>query len=161
HQAARQAAYQASEEPSANTDEMVSSIDGMEGVMQQLADTLSELLEGANNAASTDDTADEVADDIDESSDRESKKTTISSYKNMIESVADQLLPQTGILNLAVSKPSKAAKPAPKPKGVPSKKARTAGTNKPKAEVVRKRSTDDTDSTTGDSDIIAQKARSE
>ena len=41
-------------------------------------------------------------------------KTTIASYKNMIESVAEQLLPQTGMFNLTTPKVPKARSRKPK-----------------------------------------------
>lgn len=40
------------------------------------------------------------------------RKTKTNSYKDMIESVAGQLQPQVGILNLMATKPTKASKPA-------------------------------------------------
>lgn len=40
------------------------------------------------------------------------RKTKANSYKDMIESVAGQLQPQVGILNLMATKPTKASKPA-------------------------------------------------
>lgn len=40
------------------------------------------------------------------------RKTKTNSYKDMIESVAGQLQPQVGILNLMAAKPAKASKPA-------------------------------------------------
>lgn len=40
------------------------------------------------------------------------RKTKTNSYKDMIESVAGQLQPQVGILNLMTTKPTKASKPA-------------------------------------------------
>lgn len=40
------------------------------------------------------------------------RKTKANSYKDMIESVAGQLQPQVGILNLMTTKPTKASKPA-------------------------------------------------
>ncbi|WP_350649831.1 hypothetical protein, partial [Pseudomonas sp. HY13-MNA-CIBAN-0226] len=41
-------------------------------------------------------------------------KTTIASYKNMIENVAEQLLPQTGMFNLTTPKVPKARSRKPK-----------------------------------------------
>lgn len=43
---------------------------------------------------------------------RTERKTKTNSYKDMIESVAGQLQPQVGILNLMATKPTKASKPA-------------------------------------------------
>ena len=80
---------------------------------------------------------------------RSPKKSAIANYKNMIENVAEQLLPQVGILSLAVPKATKTASKATaksatkataiKPKIAP-KKTRTS--NKPKSEVIKK-TTDD------------------
>ena len=44
----------------------------------------------------------------------EKLKTTIASYKNMIENVAEQLLPQTGMFNLTTPKVPKARTRKPK-----------------------------------------------
>lgn len=44
----------------------------------------------------------------------EKSKTTIASYKNMIENVAEQLLPQTGMFNLTTPKVPKARTRKPK-----------------------------------------------
>ncbi|MGO1757864.1 MAG: hypothetical protein ACTHYX_09335, partial [Psychrobacter sp.] len=41
-------------------------------------------------------------------------KTTIASYKNMIENVAEQLLPQTGMFNLTTPKVPKSRSRKPK-----------------------------------------------
>ncbi len=73
------------------------------------------------------------------------EKTTQASYKNMIENIAEQLLPQTGILNLA--KPKKATKKAvKKTTKVAIKIPKTD--SKPKTEVrKRKVKTDDVETT--------------
>ena len=55
-------------------------------------------------------------------------KTTIASYKNMIENVAEQLLPQTGMFNLTTAKVPKARTRKPKTeqkKPIPAEKVET------------------------------------
>ena len=56
----------------------------------------------------------ELTDSIKEDSQAGKSKTTIASYKNMIESVAEQLLPQTGMFNLTTPKVPKARSRKPK-----------------------------------------------
>ncbi|WP_435950186.1 Rne/Rng family ribonuclease [Psychrobacter sp. DM8] len=63
----------------------------------------------AQDAADSSDAAD-VVDDAQASK----SKTTIASYKNMIENVAEQLLPQTGMFNLTTPKVPKARTRKPK-----------------------------------------------
>ncbi|MGR3899128.1 Rne/Rng family ribonuclease [Psychrobacter sp. 1176_08] len=59
-------------------------------------------------------TASEVEQPIKEDSQAAKSKTTIASYKNMIENVAEQLLPQTGMFNLTTPKVPKARSRKPK-----------------------------------------------
>ena len=59
-------------------------------------------------------------------------KTTIASYKNMIENVAEQLLPQTGMFNLTTAK-------------VPKARSRKPKTEHKKPTQAEKAETDDTD----------------
>ena len=59
-------------------------------------------------------------------------KTTIASYKNMIENVAEQLLPQTGMFNLTTAK-------------VPKARSRKPKTEQKKPTQAEKAETDDTD----------------
>ena len=51
---------------------------------------------------------DDTKDDAKDDSQSAKSKTTIASYKNMIENVAEQLLPQTGMFNLTTPKVPKA-----------------------------------------------------
>ncbi|MFZ2554757.1 hypothetical protein, partial [Psychrobacter urativorans] len=51
---------------------------------------------------------------VKEDSQASKSKTTIASYKNMIENVAEQLLPQTGMFNLTTAKVPKARTRKPK-----------------------------------------------
>ncbi len=73
-----------------------------------------------NHVADTNDATDATdADSATEVSDKQSaqaekSKTTIASYKNMIENVAEQLLPQTGMFNLTTPKVPKARTRKPK-----------------------------------------------
>ena len=60
-------------------------------------------------------------------------KTTIASYKNMIENVAEQLLPQTGMFNLTTAK-------------VPKARTRKPKTEQKKPSLAEKVETDDADS---------------
>lgn len=60
-------------------------------------------------------------------------KTTIASYKNMIENVAEQLLPQTGMFNLTTPK-------------VPKARSRKPKTDHKKPTQAEKLASDDTDS---------------
>ncbi len=70
------------------------------------------------NQPSIDDSNDvdnvESAGSIKEDSQANKSKTTIASYKNMIENVAEQLLPQTGMFNLTTPKVPKARSRKPK-----------------------------------------------
>ena len=59
-------------------------------------------------------TPDVVMEAIKEDSQANKSKTTIASYKNMIENVAEQLLPQTGMFNLTTPKVPKARSRKPK-----------------------------------------------
>ena len=64
----------------------------------------------------------------------EKSKTTIASYKNMIENVAEQLLPQTGMFNLTTPKVPKARTRKPKTehkKPTQAEKAEAEHDNKP------------------------------
>lgn len=67
------------------------------------------------SASSTEQTAaSEVEQPTKEDSQAAKSKTTIASYKNMIENVAEQLLPQTGMFNLTTPKVPKARSRKPK-----------------------------------------------
>ena len=59
-------------------------------------------------------TPEAVSEAIREDSQANKSKTTIASYKNMIENVAEQLLPQTGMFNLTTPKVPKARSRKPK-----------------------------------------------
>lgn len=70
--------------------------------------------ETASVASTEQATASEVEQPIKEDSQAAKSKTTIASYKNMIENVAEQLLPQTGMFNLTTPKVPKARSRKPK-----------------------------------------------
>ncbi|WP_299185739.1 Rne/Rng family ribonuclease [uncultured Psychrobacter sp.] len=74
----------------------------------------SEQLLKADQALLDDSKATEHTDATKEDSQAAKSKTTIASYKNMIESVAEQLLPQTGMFNLTTPKVPKARSRKPK-----------------------------------------------
>ncbi|MGP4952224.1 Rne/Rng family ribonuclease, partial [Psychrobacter sp. T6-1] len=74
-----------------------------------LADADQSETDEAQDAADSSDAAD-IVDDAQASK----SKTTIASYKNMIENVAEQLLPQTGMFNLTTPKVPKARTRKPK-----------------------------------------------
>ncbi|MGM8897120.1 MULTISPECIES: Rne/Rng family ribonuclease [unclassified Psychrobacter] len=74
----------------------------------------SEQLLKADQALLDDSKAAEHSDATKEDSQAAKSKTTIASYKNMIESVAEQLLPQTGMFNLTTPKVPKARSRKPK-----------------------------------------------
>jgi len=82
--------------------------------------TVNEVEDAAENiAAETEQTTDSaVVEATKEASKEDSQaaksKTTIASYKNMIENVAEQLLPQTGMFNLTTPKVPKARSRKPK-----------------------------------------------
>ena len=80
-----------------------------------------------SDSANSDNTDDKVDDDLDDTIDHSAaeesakddaqagkSKTTIASYKNMIENVAEQLLPQTGMFSLTTPKVPKARARKPK-----------------------------------------------
>ncbi|MGP5119094.1 Rne/Rng family ribonuclease [Psychrobacter alimentarius] len=71
-------------------------------------------VETASIASTEQATASEVEQPIKEDSQAAKSKTTIASYKNMIENVAEQLLPQTGMFNLTTPKVPKARSRKPK-----------------------------------------------
>ena len=73
---------------------------------EQLLEVDPELLDDSKSVERTD--------SIKEDSQAGKSKTTIASYKNMIESVAEQLLPQTGMFNLTTPKVPKARSRKPK-----------------------------------------------
>lgn len=76
--------------------------------------TESEQLLKADQALLDDSKTAEHTDATKEDSQAAKSKTTIASYKNMIESVAEQLLPQTGMFNLTTPKVPKARSRKPK-----------------------------------------------
>ena len=92
--------------------------ENVESAVQTISNKVAELLE----------TEDEPLSEAEASSKNEpakKSKTSANSYKDMIENVAGQLLPQVGILNLAQPKPAKTR----------IRKTTTKGDNKPKSEV--------------------------
>lgn len=70
-------------------------------------------------------------------------KTSIDNYKHMIENVAEQLLPQTGILNLVTPKTNKVKIRKPKP-AKPKTEARKRGKKEVVSEIIIKKDTDNT-----------------
>ncbi|TWV83024.1 Rne/Rng family ribonuclease [Moraxella sp. VT-16-12] len=86
------------------------------------------------------DTTTETADVSDDTGDKPDDKKRLNSYKDMIESVSGQLLPQVGILNLVAAK-KKVTKPKT-PKNPVKKTSKAAQ----KAEVVKRVKTDETPS---------------
>ncbi len=71
----------------------------------------------------------ERTDSLKEDSQAGKSKTTIASYKNMIESVAEQLLPQTGMFNLTTPKVPKARSRKPKAEHAKPTQAEKSDTN--------------------------------
>ncbi|WP_198336754.1 Rne/Rng family ribonuclease [Psychrobacter celer] len=85
------------------------------------ADTRTKTAESDSEVAQQSDTSESEAPskDADKGAEKEDSqsaksKTTIASYKNMIENVAEQLLPQTGMFNLTTPKVPKARSRKPK-----------------------------------------------
>ncbi|MFK3916564.1 Rne/Rng family ribonuclease [Psychrobacter sp. NPDC078501] len=82
--------------------------------------TVNEVEDAAENiAAETEQTIDSAVEESTKEASKEDSqaaksKTTIASYKNMIENVAEQLLPQTGMFNLTTPKVPKARSRKPK-----------------------------------------------
>ncbi|MEH6667598.1 MAG: ribonuclease, partial [Psychrobacter sp.] len=82
--------------------------------------TVNEVEDAAENiAAETEQTTDSVVVEATKEASKDDSqaaksKTTIASYKNMIENVAEQLLPQTGMFNLTTPKVPKARSRKPK-----------------------------------------------
>ncbi|GAF51943.1 LOW QUALITY PROTEIN: ribonuclease E [Psychrobacter sp. JCM 18900] len=82
--------------------------------------TVNEVEDAAENiAAETEQTTDSAVEESTKEASKEDSqaaksKTTIASYKNMIENVAEQLLPQTGMFNLTTPKVPKARSRKPK-----------------------------------------------
>ncbi|MGP9518059.1 Rne/Rng family ribonuclease [Psychrobacter sp. AOP7-C1-14] len=79
----------------------------------------SEAKDSENIAAETEQMTDSAVEDTATEADKDDSqaaksKTTIASYKNMIENVAEQLLPQTGMFNLTTPKVPKARSRKPK-----------------------------------------------
>ncbi|MGO2277542.1 Rne/Rng family ribonuclease [Psychrobacter sp. AOP7-D1-21] len=79
----------------------------------------SEAKDAENIAAETEQMTDSAVEDTTTETDKDDSqaaksKTTIASYKNMIENVAEQLLPQTGMFNLTTPKVPKARSRKPK-----------------------------------------------
>ncbi|MGP9545144.1 Rne/Rng family ribonuclease [Psychrobacter sp. AOP7-B1-25] len=79
----------------------------------------SEAKDAENIAAETEQMTDSAVEDTATEADKDDSqaaksKTTIASYKNMIENVAEQLLPQTGMFNLTTPKVPKARSRKPK-----------------------------------------------
>ncbi|WFF38461.1 Rne/Rng family ribonuclease [Moraxella nasibovis] len=100
--------------------------DGLESAIDAISDTVNELFGDDDSAdvIDTDEPAKSEHKTAKASSDKKTAKRT-NSYKDMIENVAGQLLPQVGILNLAQPKPAKTR----------IKKTAGKSDNKPKSEV--------------------------
>ncbi len=84
---------------------------------QKQADASAPTADTSNSAVDSDvpaDTVDDVAEASKDDAQASKSKTTIASYKNMIENVAEQLLPQTGMFNLTTPKVPKARSRKPK-----------------------------------------------
>ncbi|MBE0440644.1 MULTISPECIES: Rne/Rng family ribonuclease [unclassified Psychrobacter] len=98
------------------TDKALSEVDSQ----QPDVESATENVDAKNAAEATADTAIEqaleskVEEPTKEEIQAEKSKTTIASYKNMIENVAEQLLPQTGMFNLTTPKVPKARTRKPK-----------------------------------------------
>ncbi|MDO4427526.1 MAG: Rne/Rng family ribonuclease [Moraxella sp.] len=110
-------------------DELIGTLkDGLSRLGDMLPDNASQAIGNeTKNAAQTGDTASEADD---------AGKTTPASYKNMIENIAEQLLPQTGILKLATPKLATPKKPTKKSTKVAIKVPKAD--KKPKSEVRKK-----------------------
>ncbi|AKG16178.2 Rne/Rng family ribonuclease [Moraxella bovoculi] len=94
--------------------------ENVEVAVQTISDKVAELLETEDESSSEDEVEAPSKNEPTKKS-----KTSANSYKDMIENVAGQLLPQVGILNLAQPKPAKTR----------IRKTATKGDNKPKSEV--------------------------
>ena len=94
--------------------------ENVESAVQTISEKVAELLETEDESSSEDE-----AEAPSKNEPVKKSKTSANSYKDMIENVAGQLLPQVGILNLAQPKPAKTR----------IRKTATKGDNKPKSEV--------------------------
>ncbi|MDO4440759.1 MAG: Rne/Rng family ribonuclease [Moraxella sp.] len=108
----------------------------VDATVQVIGETIADLFEGLSDDGTQEDKDDQTKQDepsddkepviqADENSGTKKPKKRANSYKDMIENVAGQLLPQVGILNLAQPKPAKTR----------IKKTAAKGDNKPKSEV--------------------------
>lgn len=122
--------------PQTNSASLDFSVENAKAALSYFSEQLASILDD-NTPKSKSDTADVDTKDVLQAVD-EPAKTTPAKYKNMIENIAEQLLPQTGILKLATPKPTKKmAMTTKKPTKVAIKKPKVD--TKPKVEI-RKRS---------------------
>ena len=113
-QEAQPTAETASSVPSDVTEAHEASALVAETQADNVSEDSAELLDATSKAASDDAVSNDDSITAEAKDDNAKAKTTIASYKNMIENVAEQLLPQTGMFNLTTPKVPKARSRKPK-----------------------------------------------